>query len=364
MAHFLFLFSLLASNGKQISQKLPNSHPMILYHSPHVWQSCLLSLVLLQNTTESPMNRTTSQIDKCIAFPGTFAYLVCVYTVSTIGNAIIIAVVRLNPEFHKGGMLPMYTLAICDLVFAQCATITFLLNMTWESYLNFTKENCALNTLLGTMISVFVVYHHAILALTRFIAVCYPTKYKTLLSTRNTAFSIIAVFVLLVVLIVPTFLLPSPWTSFMNPYYNPSMLVCIYSSDWQVVVYVCLVLYGPPFQIATYCYLRCLQVLKLKKHDGNSAIDKKQKRLAYIMLINYAFVNINCCIYPVGIYIKNENLSDCHLWKRYLSYSILNNSMISPIVYISLNKKIQQEAIKLFSINKFKFHHRNNIAPS
>ena len=313
------------------------------------------------------MNNLTDLVSRSIPDCGlktiTWIYLVIVYVIAFIGNAIIITVALFHSEFRKGGILPMFTLAICDLVFMQIAIITFLLNMSSKSFLQFSNENCVLTAMFGTSFASFVVYHHGMLAITRFTAVCNPVKYKTLFTTKRTALMICGVITIVLLLTVFTYMIPSPRISFMQPYYNPSMLCCIYSGRWQVMAYNMLIIYFPPLNVASYCYIKCIHHLRFKSKDCKpiNILDRKQYRLAYTMLINYIVVNINCCLYPVAILLGGDDVYSCNYWKRFLSYLVLHNSTVSPIVYLVMSKNIRHKAIRIFALQKITRRNTNIV---
>lgn len=317
----------------------------------------------MNNLTE-PTFRTISE---CGLKTFTVVYLVVVYIIAFVGNTLIIAVACAYSEFRKGGILPMFTLAICDLVFVQVAVVIFLANMSNKSFLSFSSGHCVLTAMFGTSLASFVVYHHGMLAVTRFMAICNPVKYKTFFTTRRTAIMIGGVILMVLLLTIITYMIPSPKHSLMRPYYNPSMLCCIYSGRWQVMVYNMIVVYVPPLNVASYCYIRCIYYLRFKSKECNrsiSTLDRKQFRLAYTMLINYMVVNINCCLYPVAIILGGDDIYACNYWKRFLSYMVLHNSTVSPIVYLAMSKNIRHKAFRLLTFNRTNKCNGNTVLPA
>ncbi|KAI5616468.1 odorant receptor, family C, subfamily 103, member 1, partial [Silurus asotus] len=280
------------------------------------------------------------------------AIMLLVYVFTMIGNGIFLLLFTTNKNLHK----PMYfiytSLVLSDVLFSTC-TLPKIIARYWFQDGNISFGACFLQMYLVHYFGTVNAYVLALMAIDRYIAICYPFRYYTLMSNRNIViFSLVVwIFAHLNILIMVVRAYPLPYcgsNTILHCYCDHvsiTRLACTDRTPYSVpaFVYAMVVLLGSLAIILFSYFFIILAVLKISSAQGKLKVFSTCSS----QLIIIALLFLPRCFYYLAANIGITFNADLQIAVIML-YSLLP-PMINPLLY-SLNT----EEVKKILIRKLK----------
>ncbi|XP_077307151.1 olfactory receptor 5AR1-like [Lithobates pipiens] len=228
----------------------------------------------------------------------------------------IVFVVLTNPSLHE----PMYIL-ICNLVlngiFGSSSFFPKLLADLWTSSKTISRDGCLAQSLFITVYAYLEIMTFAVMAYDRYLAVCHPLQYATLMTNaRVITFLINCSFVLFMLLLVSTLLtmrLPLCGTQIKNVFCDNMSIFILACTDTSInniygtiitVVIICSMLL-----IIIYSYVRiyivCLRLSKESRHKALHTLGTHLINFS-IFLLGFSFVFIRHRLSTINLSISTH----------------------------------------------------------
>ncbi|KAI5099250.1 odorant receptor, family C, subfamily 103, member 1, partial [Silurus meridionalis] len=280
------------------------------------------------------------------------AIMLLVYVLTLIGNGIFLLLFTTNKNLHK----PMYfiytSLVLSDVLFSTC-TLPKIIARYWFQDGNISFGACFLQMYLVHYFGTVNAYVLALMAIDRYIAICYPFRYYTLMSNRNIViFSLVVwIFAHLNILIMVVRAYPLPYcgsNTILHCYCDHvsiTRLACTDRTPYSVpaFVYAMVVLLGSLAIILFSYFFIILAVLKISSAQGKLKVFSTCSS----QLIIIALFFLPRCFYYLAANIGITFNADLQI-AIIMLYSLLP-PMINPVLY-----SLKTEEVKIILIRKFK----------
>ncbi|XP_046718406.1 olfactory receptor 2AT4-like [Silurus meridionalis] len=280
------------------------------------------------------------------------AIMLLVYVFTLIGNGIFLLLFTTNKNLHK----PMYfiytSLVLSDVLFSTC-TLPKIIARYWFQDGNISFGACFLQMYLVHYFGTVNAYVLALMAIDRYIAICYPFRYYTLMSNRNIViFSLVVwIFAHLNILIMVVRAYPLPYcgsNTILHCYCDHvsiTRLACTDRTPYSVpaFVYAMVVLLGSLAIILFSYFFIILAVLKISSAQGKLKVFSTCSS----QLIIIALFFLPRCFYYLAANIGITFNADLQI-AIIMLYSLLP-PMINPVLY-----SLKTEEVKIILIRKFK----------
>ncbi|KAI5624956.1 odorant receptor, family C, subfamily 103, member 1, partial [Silurus asotus] len=267
------------------------------------------------------------------------AIMFFIYLCILIGNGIFLLLFATNKSLHK----PMYfiyiSLVLSDVLFCTC-TLPKIIARYWfqEGIISFAA--CFFQMYLVHYFGVVNSYVLALMAIDRYIAVCYPFRYHTFMSNRNIVISSIVIWIFahlsIIMMVVRAYPLPYCGSNTILHCYcdhvSITRLACTDRTPYSVpaFVYAMVVLLGSLAIILFSYFFIILAVLKISSAQGKLKVFSTCSS----QLIIIALFFLPRCFYYLAANIGITFNADLQIAVIML-YSLLP-PMINPLLY-SLN---------------------------
>ncbi|KAI5616469.1 odorant receptor, family C, subfamily 103, member 1, partial [Silurus asotus] len=267
------------------------------------------------------------------------AIMLLVYVFTLIGNGIFLLLFTTNRNLHK----PMYfiytSLVLSDVLFSTC-TLPKIIARYWFQDGNISFGACFLQMYLVHYFGAVNSYVLALMAIDRYIAVCYPFRYHTFMSNRNIVISSIVIWIFahlsIIMMVVRAYPLPYCGSNTILHCYcdhvSITRLACTDRTPYSVpaFVYAMVVLLGSLAIILFSYFFIILAVLKISSAQGKLKVFSTCSS----QLIIIALFFLPRCFYYLAANIGITFNADLQIAVIML-YSLLP-PMINPLLY-SLN---------------------------
>ncbi|KAI5624958.1 odorant receptor, family C, subfamily 103, member 1, partial [Silurus asotus] len=280
------------------------------------------------------------------------AIMLCVYVFTLIGNGIFLLLLTTNRNLHK----PMYfiytSLVLSDVLFSTCTLPKIIARYLFQDG-NISFGACFLQMYLVHYFGTVNSYVLALMAIDRYIAICYPFRYYTLMSNRNIVISSVVVWsfahISIIMMVVRAYPLPYCGSNTILHCYcdhvSITRLACTDRTSYSVpaFVYAMVVLLGSLAIILFSYFFIILAVLKISSEQGKLKVFSTCSS----QLIIIALFFLPRCFYYLAANIGITFNADLQI-AIIMLYSLLP-PMINPLLY-----SLKTEEVKKILIRKFK----------
>ncbi|KAM9170813.1 olfactory receptor 52K1-like [Pangshura tecta] len=279
-----------------------------------------------------------------------------VFTVTLLGNCTLLYVIKTEPSLHKPMFYFLAMLAVIDLVLST-TTVPKILSIFW-----FNSREISFNACLVQMffLQSFSIMQSAVLlsmAFDRYVAICNPFRYTTILTNSVIAKIGLASLARAVLLMVPVpFLvrrLPFCRSHIISHCYCEHMavakLACAdtrFNNVYGIIVTVFIM--GLDLMFIFLSYVKILRsVLRLSsKEEQLKAFSTCGSHVCAILVV-YTPVVLSSTLHRIGHYVTP------HVHILLASFYLLFSPMMNPIVYSMKTKQIRDRVILLFRGKSF-----------
>ncbi|XP_046718407.1 olfactory receptor 2AT4-like [Silurus meridionalis] len=280
------------------------------------------------------------------------AIMLLVYVFTLIGNGIFLLLFTTNRNLHK----PMYfiytSLVLSDVLFSTCTLPKIIARYLFQDG-NISFGACFLQMYLVHYFGAVNSYVLALMAIDRYIAVCYPFRYHTFMSNRNIVVSSMVIWIFahlsIIMMVVRAYPLPYCGSNTILHCYcdhvSITRLACTDRTPYSVpaFVYAMVILLGS-FAIILFSYFFIiLAVLKISSEQGKLKVFSTCSS----QLIIIALFFLPRCFYYLAANIGITFNADLQI-AIIMLYSLLP-PMINPVLY-----SLKTEEVKKILIRKLK----------
>ncbi|KAI5099251.1 odorant receptor, family C, subfamily 103, member 1, partial [Silurus meridionalis] len=271
------------------------------------------------------------------------AIMLLVYVFTLIGNGIFLLLFTTNRNLHK----PMYfiytSLVLSDVLFSTCTLPKIIARYLFQDG-NISFGACFLQMYLVHYFGAVNSYVLALMAIDRYIAVCYPFRYHTFMSNRNIVVSSMVIWIFahlsIIMMVVRAYPLPYCGSNTILHCYcdhvSITRLACTDRTPYSVpaFVYAMVILLGS-FAIILFSYFFIiLAVLKISSEQGKLKVFStcsSQLIIIALFFIIIALFFLPRCFYYLAANIGITFNADLQI-AIIMLYSLLP-PMINPVLY-------------------------------
>nr|XP_055037221.1 olfactory receptor 6C75-like [Misgurnus anguillicaudatus] len=262
------------------------------------------------------------------------------------GNSMIIYLVRTDPKLNTPMYFFLHNLSFSDMVYTS-VTMPNILSMLLTGVRTISKTGCFLQMYFFLSISVTGRSLLTVMAFDRYVAICNPLRYTTIMTRRVCVLLIFASWVFGIVILLPSFI----WATLL-PYCGPNVVKHLFCDHSSVVVLACtdttrngvlsltnaLIAIISTFLLILTSYICiCKAVRKMSRADQLKAFGTCVSHLIVVCIsyVSAVFVYVS---YRVAKFDPDVRIIIAVL------YSMLT-PLLNPIIYSLRNKELQ-DAIK------------------
>ncbi|XP_074838680.1 olfactory receptor 10A4-like [Carettochelys insculpta] len=271
-----------------------------------------------------------------------FVVLLVIYLVILMGNLLVILLIKLNPSLHTPMYFFLVNLSFLEICFTTSVIPQLLVHLLAEEK-TISVPCCAAQMYVFTAMGLTECCLLAAMAYDRYMAICHPLHYTTIMSGRVCALLAGASWLIgILVQVIPSmwiFSLPFCGSSHIHHYFcdAPPMekMVCADTTKIKAVGFMVTVLFiMSPFLLILLSYIRIIStILKLPSSEGrHKAFSTCSSHLMVVIL----FYGTALFTYLVP---KSSSTTD-----RDLLISLLNtivSPILNPIIYTLRNKEVK-----------------------
>ncbi|XP_008175988.2 olfactory receptor 52K1-like [Chrysemys picta bellii] len=279
-----------------------------------------------------------------------------VFTVALLGNCTLLYVIKTEPSLHKPMFYFLTMLAVIDLVLST-TTMPKILSIFW-----FNSREISLN---GCLVQMFFLHSFSIMqtalllamAFDRYVAICNPLRYDTILTNSVIAKIGLAAFARAVLLV-----LPLPFVLRRLPYCRSHIISHCYCEHMAVVKLACadtrfdniygiivaFFIVGLDLMFISLSYVKILRaVLSLASKEEKLKAFSTCVAHLWAILVAYTPVVLSSIIYRFGHPVPP------HVHILLANFYLLFPPMMNPIVYGVKTKQIRDRVLLLFRWKSF-----------
>ncbi|TRY76089.1 hypothetical protein DNTS_028818 [Danionella cerebrum] len=283
-------------------------------------------------------------------FPLTAALFLCIYLAVLSGNSLIVLLFVIERSLHKPMYIIILSLSLSDIGFCTVA-LPKVISRYWfnDGYISF--DACLIQRQLihyfGTLNSLIMM----IMALDRFLAICYPLRYPVLMSNRTMklliGFSWVTAMIAPTISLMLTLKLPFCGPNMINHCFCDSLsmnqLACADASLYNLITFgVAMFVLLVPLSFIIFSYASILvSVLRIANVQGRLKAFSTCATQLTIIIIYY----IPRFVVYITSTIPNAQLSSSQRIALAMFYSLLP-PLLNPFIYFLRIKEIRQLFLK------------------
>ncbi|XP_036393605.1 olfactory receptor 1-like [Megalops cyprinoides] len=291
-----------------------------------------------------------------------YIFLLFVFVVTVLGNSFVMFIICTERSFHTPKYLAIFNLAAADLCESTALIPNLIKTFLFDSqYISF--DACIANMFFVFFFSSMEALTLTVLAFDRFVAICLPLRYHTIVSKTTMAMMITVVWVYNSMLTISTMALITRLSfcksivvdSYFCDHGPIYRLACNDYYPNYVMAYVNIVfsLYIPFILIMlSYAFITCA-LLKIATWKGRFKAFKTCS--SHLLLVAIYFLPI------IGTYIAAVTFTlhpNARIINTSLSFAI--PPMLNPIIYVLNTEEIKESTKKLFKRKKITATETNN----
>nr|XP_006009370.1 PREDICTED: olfactory receptor 6N1-like [Latimeria chalumnae] len=319
-------------------------------------------------------NQTHHSIEEFIllGFPGLvhsqntlFLVFLFVYLLILVGNLMILHIVTIERKLHT----PMYfflgSLSVLDIVYPTVILPKMLaLFLMGNNIISF--YGCFAQMYFFLALGTTECLLLSVMGFDRYLAICYPLRYPSIMTGKVCAFLIGCVWLLgfLAPVVSVVLLMELPYCGSQIIHYcycdYPSVLILACIDDTEVVfdqAFICAMLVIlVPFLFVVVSYIKVVQTI-----FGNKLIEGKEKAFSTCAshLVSVILFYVTGSV--VYIVIKVGNVSNDYRIMMSVTYAVLN-PLVNPIIYTLRNKEIKKAIARKRKVLHDMFSDRSTVA--
>ncbi|XP_076130265.1 olfactory receptor 2AT4-like [Alosa pseudoharengus] len=285
---------------------------------------------------------------------GLVAFIFCiVYIVTVVGNSVLVVTFAYVPSLHKPMYIIMFSLALSDIGFGT-VTLPKIIALYWfgDKFIPF--HVCFAQMLLVHFFGTVNSYIMGMMAMDRYIAICFPLRYPMVMTNRTMT-------ILNCVAWAISFITPGSMTLLMLilPYCGPNYIYQCYCDHNSVVTLSCgdnsfvklvafaqaMVVLLIPLAFIIYSYIHII-VSVAKISTSQSQWKTFSTCTTQICIISLYYLP-RCTVYifnMAGLYI------DLDLRITLILFYSLFPPLVNPFIYCLRTKEIKQTLVRWFSV--------------
>ncbi|XP_036392270.1 olfactory receptor 1-like [Megalops cyprinoides] len=290
-----------------------------------------------------------------------YIFLLFVFVVTVLGNSFVMFIICTQRSFHTPKYLAIFNLAVADLC-GSTALIpnlikTFLFNSQYISF-----DACLANMFFVFFFSFMESLTLTVLAYDRFVAICLPLRYHTIITNKKMAAILTVVWVFNALFIISTIAMITRLSfcksivvdSFFCDHGPIFRLACNDNSPNDVMAYVVIVLFlYIPFIVIMLSYVSITRALfKIATWEGRFKALKTCS--SHLILVAIYYLPI------LGTYIAADTFTlhpNARIINTSLSFAI--PPMMNPIIYVLNTEEIKECTKQIFRRKKVTVNERN-----
>ncbi|XP_036392280.1 olfactory receptor 51E2-like, partial [Megalops cyprinoides] len=283
-----------------------------------------------------------------------YIFLLFVFVVTVLGNSFVMFIICTQRSFHTPKYLALFNLAVADLCESTALIpnliATFLFNSQYISF-----DACIANMFFVFFFSSMESLTITVLAYDRFVAICFPLRYHTIINTTKMAVIITVLWTYNSIIIISTMVLITRLSfcrsivveSFFCDHGPIFRLACNDNYPNHVMAYVNIVfsLYLPLIMIVLSYAFITRALLKIATWEGRLKALKTCS--SHLILVAVYYLPI------IGTYVAALTFTlhpNARIINTSLSFAI--PPMLNPIIYVLNTEEIKECTKKLFKRKK------------
>ncbi|XP_036393606.1 olfactory receptor 1-like [Megalops cyprinoides] len=291
-----------------------------------------------------------------------YIFLLFVFVVTVLGNSFVMFIICTERSFHTPKYLAIFNLAVADLCVSTALIPNLIATFLFDSqYISF--DACMANMFFVFFFSSMEALTLTVLAFDRFVAICLPLRYHTIISKTTMAVMITVVWVYNSVLTISTMALITRLSfcksivvdSYFCDHGPIFRLACNDYYPNYVMAYVNIVLFlYIPLILIVLSYVSITRALvKIATWEGRFKALKTCS--SHLILVAIYFLPIIGTYMAAGTFTLHPN---ARIINTSLSYAI--PPMMNPIIYVLNTEEIKECTKKLFKRKKVAATETNN----
>ncbi|XP_036393595.1 olfactory receptor 52E4-like [Megalops cyprinoides] len=283
-----------------------------------------------------------------------YIFLCFVFVVTVLGNSFVMFIICIERSFHTPKYITLFNLAVADLCESTALIPNLIATFLFDSqYISF--DACLANMFFVFFFSSMQSLILTVMAYDRFVAICLPLRYHTIVTNTTMAVMLIIIWTYVLVIILSTVALITRLSfcrsivvdSYFCDHGPIYRLACNDNLTNQVManVNIALFLYIPLIIIMlSYMFISCA-LFKIATWEG---------RLKALKTCSSHLILVAIFYFPIiGTYIAAVFFSlhpNARIINTSLSYAI--PPMMNPIIYVLNTEEIKECTKKLFKLKK------------
>ncbi|KAM9170816.1 olfactory receptor 52K1-like [Pangshura tecta] len=278
------------------------------------------------------------------------------FTVALLGNSILLYVIKTEPSLHKPMFYFLAMLAVIDLVLST-TTVPKILSIFWFNSTEISFNGCLVQMFFLHLFSTLESTLLLAMAFDRYVAICNPLRYITILTNSVIAKIGLAALARAILLVIPL-----PFLLSRLPYCGSHIISHCYCEHMAVVKLACadtrlnniygiivtVFIVGLDLIFISLSYVKILRaVLSLSsKEEQLKAFSTCGSHLCAILVV-YTPVVLTSTMHRFGRYVTP------HVHILLANFNLLFPPMMNPIVYGVKTKQIRDRVLLLFQGKSF-----------
>ncbi|XP_036392290.1 olfactory receptor 1-like [Megalops cyprinoides] len=290
-----------------------------------------------------------------------YIFLLFVYVVTVLGNSFVMVIICTEHSFHTPKYLAIFNLAVADLCESTALIPNLIATFLFDSqYISFNA--CIANMFFVFFFSFMESLTLTVLAYDRFVAICLPLRYHTIITNTTMAVILTVVWLYNAVFLISTVALITRLSfcksivvrSFFCDHGPIFRLACNDNSANDVMAYVNVVLFlYIPFILTVLSYVFITSALfKIATWEGRFKALKTCS--SHLILVAIYYLPI------IGSYMAAQHFTlhpNARIINGSLSFAI--PPMLNPVIYVLNTEEIKECTKQIYRRKKVTAHERN-----
>jgi hypothetical protein len=279
--------------------------------------------------------------------PFDITILILIIIAGILGNFLILGAIQVEKALkHNTANVFVCSLAICDFLITAYIVPFLLANVIQErDVLEDIPIMCTINSVLVMVSCGLSIYSMAMIALNRYMFICWHTKARSIYTWRNTIIMVVMLWVF-----IPTLPLVPTLAGWGKQQFNQKTMYCLFDHlNMGYTIYLLVLGIYIPTIVACICYFKIYRKIreiskKMRTHqtESSKAVSRRSREARVVLML---FISLMCFLAfwaPYGI----SALADIggHANRYVLKYSAwlaLSNSCLNTIIYGVMNKNFR-----------------------